>query len=526
MAAPRSRARLSPTRASATPEPPQGIARTYKGANIQLDLKINKAGWHFPQSRISVLWDDVTPTLNGTRAPEPMFIRANTNDCVTFFHTNLVPRVYVQDDFQVRTPTDVMGQHIHLVKFDVMASDGAGNGFNYEDGTFSPEEVIERIHAIRKFNNCVGVDSGDSRDGTFTCPVARAHPTLKTLGAQTTVQRWYVDNVLNNGRVDRTLRTVFTHDHFGPSTHQQAGLYAGLVVEPAGSKWRNPETGVIFGGAGVVPRADGGPTTWRADILTSVVADSYREFLLEFSDFQLAYTAEGKPVNPPVKDEVGLPYIVRAATVCPGGAPLPCPEAVSAADVGTMSVNYRNEPIPLRVRNPGTNTQAAGEPGDLSHVYRSNVTRADTSFNMQPPSTRRSRRRRPGDPYTPLLRAYEDDKVQIRILVGAHEEGHNFGVHGIKWKFEPSDPNSGYRNNQMMASPSTTSSSCRSCRKNLHGQRRLPLPAGVAVDDQWNGLWGLMRVYSARADLARCRQRDGQDGTPTRPTSTASARSG
>ena len=29
---------------------------------------------------------------------------------------------------------------------------------------------------------------------------------------------------------DRTLRTVFTHDHLGPSTHQQAGLYAGLLV--------------------------------------------------------------------------------------------------------------------------------------------------------------------------------------------------------------------------------------------------------------------------------------------------------
>jgi len=484
-----------------------GAARTYKGANIQLDLKINKAGWHFPQSRISVLWDDVLPTLNGTRTPEPLFIRANTNDCVTFYHTNLVPRVYTQDDFQVRTPTDIMGQHIHLVKFDVTSSDGAGNGFNYEDGTFSPEEVIERIHAIRKFNNCIGVDSGDARDGSFTCPVAKAHPTLKTLGAQTTVQRWYVDNVLNNGRVDRTLRTVFTHDHFGPSTHQQAGLYAGLVVEPTGSKWRNPDTGVVFGGAGITPRSDGGPTSWRADILTSVVADSYREFLLEFSDFQLAYTPEGRPINPPAKDEVGLPYIVKPATICPGGASLPCPEAVSAADVGTMSVNYRNEPIPLRVRNPSTNTQAAGEAGDLSHVYRSNVTRADTRFNEQPPYYQDlTPDVEPGDPYTPLLRAYEDDKVQIRILVGAHEEGHNFGVHGIKWKFEPSDPNSGYRNNQMMGISEHYEFIVPKLPRKYdltNGHADYLYTPGVAVDDQWNGLWGLMRVYKAnKADLA------------------------
>ncbi len=76
----------------------------------------------------------------------------------------------------MRTPTDIIGQHIHLVKFDVTSSDGSGNGFNYEDGTFSPDEVIERIRAIRKQNACIGVDSGDSRDGTFTCPKAKAHP--------------------------------------------------------------------------------------------------------------------------------------------------------------------------------------------------------------------------------------------------------------------------------------------------------------------------------------------------------------
>jgi hypothetical protein len=85
------------------------VPRTYKSANIQLDLKLNKAAWHFQQSRISALWADVKPTLDGSRAPEPLFFRANTNDCITFYHTNLVPRVYTQDDFQVRTPTDTMG---------------------------------------------------------------------------------------------------------------------------------------------------------------------------------------------------------------------------------------------------------------------------------------------------------------------------------------------------------------------------------------------------------------------------------
>ena len=60
-------------------------------------------------------------------------------------------------------------------------------------------------------------------------------------GAQATVQRWYADPLLNNAGEDRTIRTVFTHDHFGPSTHQQAGLYAGLVVETSCSQFNiNP----------------------------------------------------------------------------------------------------------------------------------------------------------------------------------------------------------------------------------------------------------------------------------------------
>ena len=44
------------------------------------------------------------------------------------------------------------------------------------------------------------------------------------------VQRWYADPILDpkTGK-DYTLRTVFTHDHFGPSTHQQHGLYACLL---------------------------------------------------------------------------------------------------------------------------------------------------------------------------------------------------------------------------------------------------------------------------------------------------------
>ncbi|HWN42052.1 MAG TPA: copper oxidase, partial [Thermoanaerobaculia bacterium] len=107
--------------------------RYYKAADIQLDAVFNKEGWHFPQQRMITLQDDVVPTINGTRPPEPLFFRAESGECVEFWLTNLVPSEYQLDDFQVKSPTDILGQHIHLVKFDVLASDGAANGFNYED---------------------------------------------------------------------------------------------------------------------------------------------------------------------------------------------------------------------------------------------------------------------------------------------------------------------------------------------------------------------------------------------------------
>ncbi|MFQ5719441.1 MAG: copper oxidase [Acidobacteriota bacterium] len=511
-------------------------ARLYKAADIQVDTIFNKSGWHFPQQRMITLWDDVDPTFAGTRPPEPFFIRANSGECIEYQLTNLVPNVYELDDFQVRTPTDILGQHIHLVKFDVTSSDGSANGWNYEDGSFSPDEVIERINAINQH-----VPAGiTALDGTRQLLTARPHPRFPSfVGAQTTVQRWWADPVLNNSGEDRTLRTVFTHDHFGPSTHQQAGLYAGLVVEPTDSLWFQNESGVQLG----TRATDGGPTSWQAVIDTTSTPGvgpdgSYREFMFEFQDFTLAYTAGGgfvpptgpgtgpvhplpwngvarlpgegfddrpNAINPPARIEVGLPDLVARAPLCPGGVQPPCPEGISADDPGTFSVNYRNEPVAMRVRDPQTNSQAAGDAGDLSLAFSSLVTRADPDYNVQPGFYPPLTAGLDGhDPFTPMMRAYDDDHVQIRVLVGAHEEGHIFSIHGVNWKFEPSWADSGNRNAQMMGisehfeflSPLTAAKSARGPFIDYLYE------AGTSSDDIWNGMWGILRSYNnAQTDL-------------------------
>ena len=56
----------------------------------------------------------------------------------------------------------------------------------------------------------------------------------------------------------------------------------------------------------------------------------------------------------------------------------------------------------------------------------------------------------PTDPFTPLMRAYANDNVQVRVLVGAHTQAHSFQIQGVRWTYEPDYPNSGYKNAQAM----------------------------------------------------------------------------
>ncbi|MBK5103263.1 MAG: hypothetical protein JJE42_03365, partial [Burkholderiales bacterium] len=189
--------------------------RIYKGTNLQFDAVLNKTGYHFPQERIVALWQDVAPVISKQKPAEPLVMRMNTFDCTIFHHSNLVPEYYEIDDFQVRTPTDIIGQHIHLPKWDLTTTDGSANGWNYEDGTMSPGAIRSRIKAIRNFNACT---ANDARDGTGACPVAAEHPYWSKvanqlggrfpeefLGARTTIQRWFADPVVNTEGVDRGL---------------------------------------------------------------------------------------------------------------------------------------------------------------------------------------------------------------------------------------------------------------------------------------------------------------------------------
>ena len=83
-----------------------------------------------------------------------------------------------------------------------------------------------------------------------------------------------------------------------------------------------------------------------------------------------------------------FPDVLRHPADCRDGTLRPCPEAISADDPGFLVVNYRNEPVGLRVYDPDKlgpdgkpGTQADGPAGDLAFALQSRTDRKIAAFN-------------------------------------------------------------------------------------------------------------------------------------------------
>lgn len=189
-------------------------------------MKYNNAGWNDPYGRFYISREQVeefteckvtnknreelvkryvAAVESGIIAVESLVMRANVGDCIEVRLTNFLPETLPATEFQLETLTDNVGFHIHLVKFDVITSDGGANGYNNTSSVFYGETLIERYYANEELNAC------------------------------------------------------FFHDHFNPNSHQQHGVFGALIIEPKGSKYYDPRTGreIKYGTKAVISTPSG-----------------------------------------------------------------------------------------------------------------------------------------------------------------------------------------------------------------------------------------------------------------------------
>ncbi len=306
---------------------PVGVpVREYHPTAIDAKIVFNKAGWNDPGGKMYVEAPPTNPAdpstsidvanqirgkINaGTVQPEPYNIRTRLGECVNMRTTNATnldnnPAIPIDvhdgqisatgaltggNAFHPPTLMSELSTHVHLVRFDELATDGTSVGWNYVQAPM------------------VG---------------------------QTWNYKWFADVA---------LRTVYFHDHQNPNTHQQHGLWATMNVEPPSSTFNDPKTGALLVppyctglGLPAAPQAGASaPACYGVGSVSDIrvptdaatgINPSFREFTVNYSDFVPMFDAAGKPINPP-------------------GAP-----DQFAADQGGVAINYRNEPFPTRVNN-------------------------------------------------------------------------------------------------------------------------------------------------------------------------------
>jgi len=453
--------------------------REYHPTAIDAKIVYNKAGWNDPGGKMYVeappsdpadpttsidVADKIRAKINaGTVQPEPYNIRARLGECVNMRTTNAtnldnntsIP-IDVHDGqispngaltggtaFHPPTLMSELSTHVHLVRFDELATDGTSVGWNYVQAPM------------------VG---------------------------QTWNYKWFADVA---------LRTVYFHDHQNPNTHQQHGLWAAMNVEPNSSTFNDPRSGAPlvppYCNGLALPDAPQAGTTAPACYGVGSVSDvrvptdpatgvnaSFREFTVNYSDFVPMHDAAGKPINPP-------------------GAP-----DEFAADQGGMGINYRNEPFPTRVNSESTG--ARREPAYVfsSAVHGDPSTPIFRAYQKDPVIFRfmggaheeghnftLSGHRWLSEPDDPSSNLYDSQFVMISEWFNMEISGTQVIKRGTK--------------TQAVRKAQQNAQTAYGSEKILPGGAGAPgdyLYSSQPMNDLWNGMWGIFRVPKKRvADL-------------------------
>ncbi|MCO8128441.1 fibronectin type III domain-containing protein, partial [Acidimicrobiia bacterium EGI L10123] len=473
----------APTPGAPAVDPCPAGARTvtYRASVIQLPIVYNEADWIDFQGRILVADEDVNAILAGDMEPEPFFFRVNQGDCIDFELTNRTPNHIGNDAYQQLVQTNMVGGHIHLVNFDVLASDGSSNGWNYQQAAFTEAQATFNDEVLAGTQPCSLAEGCTVPLPAVYDPTDPAEQATWLSDGQTLKERWFADY---------ELRTVFMHDHHFAAVMQNRGMFNALIVEPAGFDSRDPETGqwlqpINNPGRGTVcgVACVGTASGAMMDMVGPNAGDDFREYGVAVHDFIPLFI----PPNGGAAADLTLADIQNPANaIAPPVPALPSPED----DQGGMAINYKNAPMKLR-QFPGGAPAALGEQVDPAYTFSSRVW---------------------GDPWTPILKAFRGDNIRYRLIQGSHEEQHNFTIHGTRWRKDADDPASPYVNTRPIGvseafNVDDVAVGCGlgqtgTCFPTQPGQPRVSdfLYGGTGIEDLWFGAWGIMRVFDQTTD--------------------------
>lgn len=282
----------------------------------------------------------------------------------------------------------------------------------------------------------------------------------------------------------------YSGDEDGTNVH---GLFGALIVEPPGTKWRDPVTGRVSHGPGGFTQLDGlyldvmpesfdhaepldpGPEpeghTWPEPVAYfNFAAVAHREFVIVFHDEPEFVPPHGE-LEPDPCDTDG--HGGHSATGRHGGG--------HNAGMPIMPVSYRAEPMINRERRLWKQMESG--PALIRPVLNEEQHHSSWMF---------------GDPATPILKAYIGDPVRIRFVHAGVKETHVFHLHLYEWHAAAGNPASP-RIDAISVSPQTAHTI-----EPVWGAGNRHQVAGDII---WHchlyphfheGMWGMFRTFETR----------------------------
>ncbi len=329
-----------------------------------------------PVGQLYVLKEDEEAVRASNDLRVPLALRANAGeDCV-----DLVFKSELEDTAE-NIFFSKASIHVHLVQFDVQASDGISTGFAYEQSVrpFTVEGEALRADAEQgsleielaragRFRRGALVGVGMDQDETFEIkriasiagsrlvfdsPLEHPHEAGEIVSTEFVRYRWYPDVQFG---------TAYFHDHVNALVSWKHGLFGALIAEPPGSTYHDPFTGASARSGTIVD-------IHTESAISPDVTGSFRELVMFIQDNNLAT------------------HIDRSS----GSA-----------------FNLRASPPESRGRDP-------------TFWFSSEVH---------------------GDPDTPVLNAYLGDPIVVRALVSSMNDAHTWHIDGHWFRRERFSPDS------------------------------------------------------------------------------------